>query len=657
MSYHFDIYDSSLVIDGWEQGIAPDPYEGTANLQNVNITSIPGEASVGFSTTASMLAPTYSNVVVGATGDAATVTLQNNLVPNLEVGQGLYFSASNITGLTAGTTVYWVSTVDHTAGGGSLCKIGFTSTYNGGNVLTIGNGGTAAFYVYSLDLTAYAMASGGVRGKKYMVASDNDKYHWLLDSNGLVWSDIVKTSGGTGLTATNSWTYTGNQGNAGYTPDLSANGNGMVYWRTSSGTSYPGKLDGWIFVWRNGAIDYLQVEAQSVAIAASSLTWVYGWDPSAAATGHANYLQYSNNVSHEAIVVPDGAVCYCDGYQIGRFYQSNIANAFVPTTSSTYTFNNFSILQANDIAQSLSFIGTLVLIGGSQNVIYPWNEFTNDQKASTPYILLPETNVTSIVTVGMKAYIFCGNRGRIYVTNGSQADLWKKIPDHISGVVQPTFTWTTATYTLNTLYFGFFATENGNSTNLVSYKGIWAADVTTGAIYNSNSFNSSFNYNVGLYAAALLPIKINGNTSFSGYGVYAAWGGGTTLIAGIETPSSTLYEDGSSIIETEIVPLGTYNIPRNPTYMEYKLVKPLLSGDKIQVQYRSDFSQNYSTIFTDSTAGNFSNTFPTTFDNSQWAQFKILLTAGTTTSYVRLKEIRVAGMSGPTLAQAPELGT
>jgi hypothetical protein len=82
----------------------------------------------------------------------------------------------------------------------------------------------------------------------------------------------------------------------------------------------------------------------------------------------------------------------------------------------------------------MTLLGNQILIGGKFNAIYVWDrlKFYYDYR-----IYLPETFVTKLLTINTTVYIFSGNRGRIYQTNGSQASLYKKIPDHLSDTVEP----------------------------------------------------------------------------------------------------------------------------------------------------------------------------------------------------------------------------
>jgi len=137
----------------------------------------------------------------------------------------------------------------------------------------------------------------------------------------------------------------------------------------------------------------------------------------------------------------------------------------------------------------------------------------------------------------------------------------------------------------------------------------------------------------------------NTSTNPAGTGLYLGWNDGASGY-GIDTTVSTLYTGSQATIDTDLIPIGTYEKPRNVTRIEYKLTKPMVSGESVTIKYRTDFSQAYTTVLTDSTVGNFSSDGPINFANAQWIQFQIVLNgASSTPSYTRLREIRIKGLS------------
>ncbi len=228
-----------------------------------------------------------------------------------------------------------------------------------------------------------------------------------------------------------------------------------------------------------------------------------------------------------------------------------------------------------------------------------------------------------------------GNRGRIYVTNGSQVQLYKKVPDHISGTVEPYFTWGGATSARNQLYFSLTATNN-TGTAINQYGGIWAIDVDTGALRMTNKL--SYDTYAG-YATAMIAQPQTGTPA--GSGMYFGWIDGAGAF-GIDQTSSNPYTGSQTTIDFDLIPIGTYQQPKNFNRIEFKLTKPLVANESVVLNYRLNFSATYEAIPITSVVGQFSANGPINFENAQWLQIQAVQNSTTSSpSYVRLKEIRI----------------
>lgn len=605
MAYKFDKSTGDIIVYGFEQGIADSPYEGISDIRNANLISVPGEASVNFSTTKITPTANVTRTVTSADAGADTVTV--NSVVSLEKGMCITFSASTVGGIST-STPYWIGAIT-----GSSFSL-YTTYDLSGSVVDITSNGTGTFTV---------LIPGTIKYFTYNRYSDGT---WAIDSNGRTWSNDLNASQGTTY-----WRYMGN------TTLTNANGNGIVYYEASNGGS---TIDRYIFIWRNGLIDYIK------NVDAGGATWVYGWNPADGTSGNTGTVlktQASTNNPHMAIVAPDNKVYYCDGAWIGRFYQSDPTVTFNPATTTTYTFDNTKVLPYTDISQCIAPLGNNLLVGGKLNIIYPWDTFSNLPQYP---ILVPEYNIQGLVTVNTNTFIQVGNRGRIYVTNGSQAQLFKKVPDHLSGTVEPYFTWGGFTSTKNQLYFGIYATTN-SGTAINQYGGVWAIDLDTKALRLTNKL--SYQTYAG-YASAIIP---NFATNPAGTGLFIGWYDGVEMIppnCGIDTTSSTPYSNDECTLDTDLIPIGTFLKPTTNTRVEFKLAVPLTSADNIRLQYRQKFSDSYTDItngyFIFSTNGS-GNTYSgvctnLNFENSQWLQIRAVMnTVNTSGSYVRLKEIRI----------------
>lgn len=594
MAYHFDPYDNSIVVDGFEEGIADSPHQGISDMRNVNIVSIPGEASVAFSTS-QISPPTGSGNVTSASAGNDTVTITGS--SGIDSGSAVTFSGGSLpAGIVAGT-VYWI------VGSGGV----FTVYTNYARTVVLDITGTGTGTWATVNMTA---------PKSFAYDS---VFYWMVDSSGYVWSNKTPT-------VTNSyWTYTGNKINN------RSNGNGLIYYQGSDGT-------GWLFVFSNSSVDYTGT---------ATVSWQYQWNPATGVNGGYNInptdvlkTPGSSNFSHRGMVGPDNKVYYPDWNYVGRWYQTAIGTPFVPTTLATYTFDQTSVLPFTDIANCLAPLGNNMLVGGSKNVIYPWDTFSN--LPSYP-IFISEYNIVDMVTVNTSTYILAGTRGRIYITNGSQAQLFKKIPDHISGTVEPYFTWGGLAANKNQLYFSFQATDNASAA-LSQYGGVWAIDLDSKALRLANKL--SYGTYAG-YATALIAII----GAPAGSGLYIGWNSNVSTY-GIDKVNGTPYTGSEATIDSDLIPIGTYDKVREFTRLEYKLTKPMVSGESVTIKYRLIFNTSdtgYTTTLTDSTVGNYSLSGPINFKQAQWVQFQIVLNStASSPSYTRLKQIRITGLVAPT---------
>lgn len=590
-------YDKSTgdyVIKGFEAGIADDPYAGISDIRNINLISIPKEGSVNFATALNSPILVSIGTVISANAGADTVTYTGAI--GLVTGSAVVFSGGSLpSGISAGT-IYWVA----------FSVVGtfqLYTDYEQNSLVDIGGTGTGTFTVF-----------GTTNAPKYFTFDTNGLSYWMIDSGGLVWTNQANLG----------WRYTGNT--------THGVGNGLVYYRASDSTGY-------IFAFGNGQIDYQKLSSSGGLTGA----WVYGWKPSDATTGNTNYLKrITSGTIHDSIVAPDNKVYYCDGNWIGRFFQSDPLVIFDPSNTASYTFDTTAVLPFTDTAQCLAPLANNLLIGGAKNVIYPWD--TVGQLATYP-ILVAEYNIQKIVTVNTNAYALVGNRGRIYYTNGSQAVLFKKMPDHISGTVEPYYTWGGLMSTKNQIYFSASVTSNAGVA-INQYGGVWAIDVDTKAIRLTNKL--SYGTYAG-YATALIP---NFSATPAGTGFYAGWDSGASTY-GIDITSSTPYIAGEATIDSDLIPIGTVLKPTTNGRVEFKLAVPIVNGETVKLQYRQAFSANFTDI-SSTTLFNFAGIATkdwngyagvyqnVNFENSQWIQIRAVLTSTVTSpSYCRLTEIRL----------------
>lgn len=614
--YRIDPQNGDIIIDGWEQGIADTPYgmemqtqvgniqqSGLSDMRNVNIISIPGEASVLNQTVQASQTPVSGIAyTVAAATDIFTYT-----GTTMKAGTAIVITVSTGTGgITSGNT-YWVRDVS-----GNTFKVSATVNSVGtvSSAVNITSDGTGTFTTVNLGSLVqiiYALnPTFGALGIETSFIGIGRLYG--VDTNGLAWTFISTTP---------NWVYLGNTGNFSTPPQSNA----ITY------------FNGYILLFLSGGsdktINYLKDGN-------TSASWTYGWQPTNAV------------FSSRTFIDSDGILWFCSGSGIGQLEQ---LTTFDPTNGATYEFTNTALIfppfeHANCIEQ----LGPNLLIGCTRNIMYSWDRNPLNAgvgSGGTP-IEMPEAGITRIIAVNSNAYVFAGNRGRIYITNGANVSLYKKIPDHLSGTVEPYYQWGGAVYSRNQLYFSVSAFNPMTGVAIPNYGGIWAISTDTNAMRLTNIIS------YGTYAgfvselAQLITTASNAGVSFSQVSLVVGWYDGISAYGSDYVPSSpTPYSNSQAYVDSDMIPIGTYLEPHTNANVEYKLAVPMVAGESVILQKRQNFAQAFTTIaggiFTSSGTGSgLSGIVPVDFEKSQWIQLRVLLSStATNPSYVRLRELRL----------------
>lgn len=632
MAYHVDPATNDIVIDSFDKGIGDSPYTGITDERNVNIVSIPGEADINFKTS-KISSPAFSGSVTGATGTTITYTGATSI----ENYVAIYFtSVASRTGISTATP-YWLADVT-----GSTATL--YSDYEETSAVSVGGSGSATFVAYQIGVVPSYITGATAGGPQYFAQPTNinssSYFTFLVDRVGMVWSNFKTTTSGF-------WTYTGNE--VGDVSNVSnASGNGLVYWRVNNGGvgADIATVD-YLFVFRNSQIDIFPVAATTYGGGPSIPTvgeWTYGWNPKDGTTDQADYLSTApgTNNSHMAIVAPDGRVYFCDADDISKFYQTDPTIIFNPFTSdtSTFTYLALPLIPINDVAQCIAPLGSNMLIGGQGNIAYQWDTTSS---LTSNNIILPESFVSSMITVNTNTYMFVGNRGRIYVTNGSQAEVWKKLPDFLSNTVEPYYRWGGVCYNKNQLYCSFFLTANAG-TAITTMGGVWAIDTGTGAMRLANrlSYGTYAGYATAMIAQLYNPVL---GVNAAGQGLFIGWYDGTNF--GLDTTISTIYTGGEPYVISDMIPIGTALRPTTSGQVEFKLAMPLLAGESVELQVGSSLGGAFTSAGItqgSNTQTILSGNFPMPIQTQQWILLKAILTGiQSNPSYTRLKELRIIG--------------
>lgn len=610
MAYRIEGRD--IVISGFEKGISDSPYNGIADMRNVEIITVPGEASVEFSQVAVQVPAVVNAAAYTASASADTLTWTGT--PALYAGTAITLASNTAMGLSNGV-VYYVGNIV-----GSTFQV-FITPLLLSHIDITGNGtGTFTTYQYGNQ-----RGIGGPSPTSYFV-DQSGSYQglntvYLVDASNYVWVIVPVSINSIPL---NSLLFLGNIGGNGAGASSQS---GIAIWNE------------YIILFGATGVGEDYANAATLLTSGPAAEWVYGWQDMGT---HESEGRIDVLVSQE-----DGNLYWTSDTGLGSLVLeidevTHLPKTFDPTDTTTYDITSTAILlPATDSAICIAELGTSILVGGDGSFLYVWDKLS---LGFNSLINIPDIFIRNIVATSQNAYVFAGVRGRIYITNGSGIDLYKKVPDYVTGIVNPYIIWEDASFAKNQLYFSFYATDNAGNM-LTTVAGAWVVDLDTDSMRLQNKTTKS-DYAGFTTMVTLLPFRGYGNNPV-GTGAFVGWYSGTTY--GLDIGSSNPYTNYESYLETDIIPVGTFLDPFSPSQVEWKTSAPLVAGESVRISYRPSLSTAFSPI-TDAThstgesavVGSTSDMIQANFQKVQWVQLKVeLKSTNTTPSFTRLTEARI----------------
>lgn len=395
----------------------------------------------------------------------------------------------------------------------------------------------------------------------------------------------------------------------------------------------------------------------SARIPVTFFTDEYGTLPTAVVEGTVYYIRYDPGQGNFVVRTAEtgGSVVDMQTGASGNQYFNTFypfgADAGVDGTNPTVQWSGQRMnLPFYETAQCMVEIGNQVLVGCVGSILYPWNQV---DALPSDLIALPEANVKTMINVNNMAYIFAGFKGNIYITNGSVASLALKVPDYCAGVpgtpltyIEPYFTWGDAGYIRGRVYFSVLdqtSTKAGNCGGVWSFIPSQNVDPSQNVgmalrLENQNSYGS---YN-GV-ATIILPNQEQQSTVSPLYWTFwqSSYSTGTSTF-GVDNTSTTPVTQ--FIIETDLIPTGTSLDKDTFSQIEYKIATQLTSGDAVQLYYRLNSTDAWTTCGTtiEESSNRLSGYYQVNFQKTQWLQLRAVCTTGgtTTSSFVRLTQLR-----------------
>jgi len=595
MSYHIEGKD--IVINGFEKGISDSVYSGVGDMRNMEIVGYPGEASVTLGT-AQVTKPAVYNAVA-FTSTASTDRLTVASMSGIYAGTAIVLNTSSSTGLSTGTVYY----IQNIVGLTFQVSIGPAST-TPVNFSTDGSG-TLTTYQFSgsSPIAYYADNTGGLAGINSVFMTDSEAKLWVFMNQ--VITDVPA----------NSLIFMGNIGG------VAASGiktiTGINIW------------NGYLFLFGIVTVGTDVADVGDLLFTPAA-AWDYTWQNLS--------TRSSNGVINSLVSSEDGNLYWISSDGLGSLIETP-GDSFDPGDSASYSLANGDalLLPEEDSANCIAELGSNLLIGAQKNFVYVWNKI---DAGFSGLLNIPDYYTSFIVAASNNAYVFAGTRGRIYITNGSGIDLYKKIPDYVTGLLNPFFQWNDANFGRNQLYFAF-SVRNSAGTLQDLCSGAWAIDLESDALRMLNKTSDA------AYAGTVRMVtpRPGNNTSspvsgILGNSIAIAYYNSTASY--IDYSTSTPYTNYESFLHTEMIPVGTILDPFTPSQIEWKTSAPLVAGEGVRVSYRTNISANFTQIGETTTAGVLSDLYQTNFEKVQWVQFLVeTKSTASTPSYARLTEMRV----------------
>jgi hypothetical protein len=257
-------------------------------------------------------------------------------------------------------------------------------------------------------------------------------------------------------------------------------------------------------------------------------------------------------------------------------------------------------------------------------------------------------------------YVCVGNKGNIYVTNGSSVSLAFTVPDYCAGIAgtpasyyEPYFKWGGIAILRGRV---FVSIQDQTTTKAGNCGGVWSFvpsffNPVTGAdtglqlrLENTNSYG-----NLNGMATVILPLANQAGINPQFFSAWTSDQSSASATYGIDATGT--FPANTAIIETELIPIGTLLDKKTFAQIEYKVASPLLSGESIQFYYRqnaTDYWTTCGTVNEETTASpssqdRLSGWYPAPDELGQWfqVQAQLIPNRSTTFSGNRLYEIRL----------------
>lgn len=335
---------------------------------------------------------------------------------------------------------------------------------------------------------------------------------------------------------------------------------GIAFWGNNAT-----KTNGYLLLFAGGKVDLLDL--------ADETTWVKGWTTMTGATTKMRSFVASDNVLYVALGTNYGLGLIAE-LTPGSF-DGTVGTAVIEGSSTPSL-----VLPAGFYVAMISELGSTLLVcankAGNNNsaTIFPWDKSSTDFDIPIKFFEDGDYAGWQVIPWGLKAYVHVGKRGQWYVTNGTEAVKFSKIPTSVVDIDPDSFLiYPDAADIVNGLIYFAMSHDSTGYTNL----GIYSLNPNTGAINYEHTISTGA---VGAVTLKITSIKSLGNKEF-----IINWMDDTTY--GADKVDTNRYTSDSAYLITPFLRVGTKHHLRTFSTFEVQLTQPLASGDSVKLYYRT----------------------------------------------------------------------
>lgn len=322
----------------------------------------------------------------------------------------------------------------------------------------------------------------------------------------------------------------------------------------------------------------------------------------------------------------DGYMYFTNGNKIGRI--TNLVNV-AGTVTMTATTNALD-LPAEVYAVTLAELGSNLLIGTQRGTsygnrgtyavanIYPWDRTSSSFRLP---VTIAENGMNAMISHRNQVYFSAGTDGNIYVTDGTNYQLVKRLPYTTIGKYNPV-SWVYPNAMCisqqGTLLIGLSANYDGNAPTTT---GVWEIGLSQGypthLPYFSRDGNLGQTANVRFGSVKVLNIE----------DVAIGVASGTSYELSV-TSSTTLNTGYTARWRTEVFQVGTKRSPKTYEQIEFLFSKPLITNQGIKISFRKNLTDSFTEIDTwdySTLGGVISHFAPAEIADAELLQFEIAL--------------------------------